>query len=129
MSKFSENEFLNELKKAQDFMNEDQFKNALDVLYKLKEIELNGDFDYNLTHKLYQLISNSQSLLNQQQLLSYIEEIAENKESISISELHNYVSSKGILKIDEAILRRELELLILREIIPHKIVGTELKFY
>lgn len=128
MVELSENEFLLRLKKAQDLMMEEKYDEALVELYKLRTIEKAGDFDYSLTHKLYQLISNSESLHNQKRLISHVEEVAKTRESISIDELHKLVSEKGDLNLSQAILQRELELLILRAIIPYKIVGNELFF-
>jgi len=129
MEDFSVNEFFAELSKAQDLMLQEKYSEALEVLRELQKIEKEGDFDYSLTHKLYQLISNSESLLNQQKLLRHVEEIAKNKASIPITELHEFIVSRGGFKIDLPILKRELELLILRAIIPHKIVGNDLIFH
>ena len=60
------NDFTKDLSDAQELMRNEKYKEALILLGKLKEADKAGDFDYNLTHKLYQLLSNSQSLYNQQ---------------------------------------------------------------
>ena len=52
------NDFIKDLNDAQELMRNEKYKEALLLLGKLKEADKAGDFDYNLTHKLYQLISN-----------------------------------------------------------------------
>ena len=58
--------FIGKLNEAQDLMKNEKYKEAVILLEKLREIEKkNEDFEYSLSHKLYQLISNSNSLYNQ----------------------------------------------------------------
>ncbi|MFX0076989.1 MAG: hypothetical protein ACFE96_16200 [Candidatus Hermodarchaeota archaeon] len=122
------NDFVKELNKAQELMKNEDYSDALIVLNKLKEVDKAGDFDYNLTHKLYQLISNSQSLYNQQKILSAINRISQNQKSISFLELLEIVNNQEGLTIDEQILRREVEILILRSLLECEIEGNKLLF-
>lgn len=121
-------EFIESLGKAQDLMVEEKYKDSLDILYKLKKIEQKGDFDYSLTHKLYQLISNSESLLNQSRILKELSEISKKFDSISFEELSELLEKEQNIIIEPGILRREIELLILRKKIPHKIENDILIF-
>ena len=119
-------DFISKLNEVQDLMKEEKYEEALKILDNLKEIERNGDFDYSLTHKLYQYISNSKSLFNQQIILGKITEISKNQPSITFKELNK--SIKQDLDLSEDILRREIELLILRGLISIKIEGEKLIF-
>ena len=119
-------EFVSSLNEVQDLMGEEKYEEALIILDELKEIERNGDFDYSLTHKLYQLISNSKSLLNQKIILSHIKEISKDKPSISFDELKELIKNK--LDISSDILRREIELLILRGLLTSKIEDNSIIF-
>jgi len=51
------NDFVKDLSDAQELMRNERYPEALIILGKLKEADKAGDFDYNLTHKLYQLQS------------------------------------------------------------------------
>ena len=89
------NDFVRDLNEAQELMRNEKYSDALFILGKLKEADKAGNFDYNLTHKLYQLISNSQSLYNQQRVLSAVKKISLNQKSTSFQKL------KEILKEHE----------------------------
>jgi len=121
-------EFFERLGKAQDLMAEEKYIDALNILYKLKEIEQKGEFDYSLTHKLYQLISNSESLLNQTRILKALDEISKKYDSISFDELSKLLEKVQNISLEPGILRREIELLILRNKIPYKIETDSLIF-
>jgi len=121
-------EFMERLGKAQDLISKEKYSEALKILYKLKKIEQKGDFDYSLTHKLYQLISNSESLLNQSRILNELEKVSQNIESISFDKLSKHLEKEQSLTLEPAILRREIELLILRNKIQHKIQKDSLVF-
>ena len=120
-------DFFKELMDAQELIKEEKYNEAIVKLEKLREIEKNGDFDYTLTHKLYQLISNSQSLYNQKIISNHIEQISKEMNSISFNEL-NQILRDDSLDIDDSILRREIELLILRDYIQCKIEGNKIIF-
>ncbi len=120
-------EFVKKLTEAQDLMSKENYANAIAILEELKKIEENGDFDYSLTHKLYQLISNSKSLFNQQKILKFIKLLSKKEKIISIEKLLGVVSKEIDIKID--ILRREIELLILRGLISCNFDGNTLKFF
>ena len=107
-------------------MAEEKYEDALILLERLKEVERNGDFDYGLTHKLYQLDSNCRSLFNQKIILKQINTIAAQQNSTSFKNLREII--KNELNVDEDTLRKEIELLILRGLLDCKIDGNELKF-
>lgn len=122
------NDFVKDLNDAQELMRNEKYQDALILLGKLKEADKAGDFDYNLTHKLYQLISNSQSLYNQQKVLSAIQKISQKRKSISFLELKEIVNEHENLDIDEQVLRREVEILILRSLLEAKLEENDLVF-
>jgi hypothetical protein len=121
-------DFVRELNDAQELMRDEKYKEALNILSKLKEADKAGNFDYNLTHKLYQLISNSQSLYNQQRVLSTVKKISHEQKSISFIDLKEILKEEENLDIDEQVLRREVEILILRSLLECKIEGNKLVF-
>ena len=121
-------DFVKELNNAQELMRNEKYQDALIILDKLKEADKSGNFDYNLTHKLYQLISNSQSLFNQQKVLRVVKNISQKQKSISFLDLKKLLNKQESLEIDEQILRREVEILILRALIDTKIEGNDLVF-
>jgi len=121
------NEFANNLNEVQDLMAKEKYKEALVLLEHLKELDKSSDFDYNLTHKLYQLDSNTRSLYNQQVILERLNSIKKEIEMISVSEFNEMLRLKDNLLLEEPILRRELEILILRGIISIEFQGTMLK--
>jgi mRNA deadenylase 3'-5' endonuclease subunit Ccr4 len=119
-------EFLNRLIEVQNLMKEEKYKKALILLDQLKEIEQKGDFDYSLTHKLYQLDSNTKSLYNQQILMKYLDKLQKEKKTITFEELKALCSED--LNLDIKILRREIELLILRGVLSCKVEGNKIMF-
>ncbi len=123
----NKNDFVSKLSEAQELMRDEKYKQAIIILEKLKVLEKEGDFNYNLTHKLYQLLSNAQSLYNQKIILEDIKSVS-NKNSISFQELNKMLSDKGELNIDIVILGREIEILILRGLLSCKIEGDKLIF-
>jgi len=122
------NDFAKDLNDAQELMRNERYQEALVILGKLKEADKAGNFDYNLTHKLYQLISNSQSLFNQKRVLSVVKEISQKQKSISFIDLSEILKKQENVELDELILRREVEILILRSLLECKIEGNELVF-
>ena len=122
------NDFVKDLSDAQELMRNERYPEALIILGKLKEADKAGDFDYNLTHKLYQLISNSQSLFNQQRVLSVVKKISHKQKSISFIDLKEMLNKQENVELDELILRREVEILILRSLLECKIEGNDLVF-
>ncbi|MHA1349712.1 MAG: hypothetical protein ACTSSC_06205 [Promethearchaeota archaeon] len=122
------NDFVKDLSDAQELMRNERYPEALIILGKLKEADKAGDFDYNLTHKLYQLISNSQSLYNQQRVLSVVKKISHKHKSISFINLKEMLNKQENVELDEQILRREVEILILRSLLECKIEGNDLVF-
>ncbi len=122
------NDFVRDLNDAQELMRNEKYQEALVILGKLKEADKAGNFDYNLTHKLYQLISNSQSLYNQQRVLSVVKKISHEQKSISFIDLSEILKKQENVELDELILRREVEILILRSLLEVKIDGNHLVF-
>jgi hypothetical protein len=118
--------FVNQLAEVSQLMKNEKYQEALILIDKLKEIEKRGDFDYNLTHKLYQLDSNTRSLYHQEVILNQVNNLAAKQSSTTFQELHQLIKSE--LNIDEATLRKEIELLILRDKIHLQIDGNELNF-
>lgn len=122
------NNFVEALNDAQELMRNEKYLEALNILDKLKEADKAGSFDYNLTHKLYQLISNSQSLYNQQKVLSVIKQISSKQKSISFLELERILNEQANIELDEQLLRREVEILILRSLLTGRIEGNNIIF-
>ncbi len=122
-------EFRTKLEEVQDLMRQEKYKKALYLLEELKEIEQTGDFDYSLTHKLYQLISNSKSLYNQQKILNLITQISQKEDSVSLVDLNQKLKEQETLDIELSILKREIEILILRSLLKCQIDGDTLIFY
>ena len=122
------NDFVKDLNDAQELMRNESYQDALVILGKLKEADKAGNFDYNLTHKLYQLISNSQSLYNQQRVLSVVKKISHQQKSISFIDLSEILKKQENVELDELILRREVEILILRSLLEVKIDGNQIVF-
>lgn len=121
-------EFFNRLIEAQDLMANEKYKEALILIDELKQIEKTGDFDYELVHKLYQLNSNASSFYNQQVILeklTYLGKI-KNQGVIDINELGDYLREEEGLGLDINILKRELELLILRDLVSFRMEGNKL---
>jgi hypothetical protein len=121
------NEFANRLNEVQELMAKEKYKEALVLLENLKDLDKTSDFDYNLTHKLYQLDSNTRSLYNQQIILERLNSINKEKIIISIAEFNEMLKLSDNLLLKEPILRRELEILILRGIISIEFKGNMLK--
>ncbi|MCK4688412.1 MAG: hypothetical protein KAT66_09805 [Candidatus Lokiarchaeota archaeon] len=121
-------DFIKQLNKAQDLMIQEKYNEAINLIEEIKEIEKKSDFDYNLTHRLYQLDSNIHSLYNQQVILNHINDISRKQESISFQEINLLIKKSTKLDLSDDILRREIELLILRNLLNCKIDGDLLKF-
>ncbi len=120
--------FIGKLNDAQDLMKNEKYKEAVILLEKLREIEKkNEDFEYSLSHRLYQLISNSNSLYNQEIILEHIKKMSIKQNSLSIHELHLSLKEKDF-NIDESVLGKEIELLILRDLLPCKKEGDKIIF-
>jgi hypothetical protein len=114
-------EFLEQLNKIQALMEQESYKEAIILIKKLKKVENESDFGYDLTHRLYQLDSNSRSLYNQQIILANIIDLSKKHKSISFQELNRFLRTKNELDLTDDILRREIELLILRNQLQGKI--------
>ncbi|MCK4479356.1 MAG: hypothetical protein KAV01_02420 [Candidatus Lokiarchaeota archaeon] len=121
-------DFIEQLNLAQKLMQEENYKESISIIEKLKKIETESDYNYNLTHRLYQLDSNARSLFNQQKILKIINELSSSYDSISFQELNRVLKEKKELNLSNDILQREIEILILRSLISCKIDGEKLIF-
>ncbi len=121
-------EFIDELNKVQDLLSQEKYSEAITLLENLKGIERQANFNYNLTHKLYQLDSNALSLYNQQKILNLISEISQKQNVITFAELQKKLKEVENIALDETILKREIEILILRNLVSCSIEGNRLFF-
>ncbi len=121
-------DFIKQLNKAQDLSIQENYNEAINLIEELKEVEKKSDFNYNLTHSLYQLDSNIHSLHNQQVILNHINDVPRKQESISFQEINLLIKKSTKLDLNDDILRREIELLILRNLLICNIDGNLLKF-
>ena len=124
-------EFEQLLNEARELMTQEKFTEASVILEKLKGIDKISEYDYNynLIHQLYQLDSNCKSAHHQQIILEIITNIPTTKNSISLNELNELLRDKENLNISEEILRREVELLILRNLLSCRIEKNQLIFH
>lgn len=120
--------FIKQLNEVQDLMQQEKYQEAVILIEKLKEFEKKNNYDYNLTHRLYQLDSNAHSLYNQQVILHIINDLSNRYDSISFQELNRVLKEKKELNLSNDILQREIEILILRNLISCKIDGEKLIF-
>jgi len=123
-------EFMKLLNETRELMAQEKYTEAIAILEVLKDSEKSSESDYNydLVHQLYQLDSNCKSAYNQQRILEIIKNIPIIKNSIKLDEIYKLLRVKGDLNISEEILRREVELLILRNLLNCKIEGDQLIF-
>ena len=123
-------EFYNKLMEAQNLMIHEKYKQALTSLEELKQLEKEGDFEYELIHQLYQLDSNAKSFYNQQIILGVLNSntFPPDQKSIDIHDLDKYLKKEVGLDLDISTLKRELELLILRDLISIHIEDNKIIF-
>ncbi|MFX1567055.1 MAG: hypothetical protein ACFFCV_01660 [Promethearchaeota archaeon] len=121
-------EFINQLNYVQELMQEENYKEAIIILEKLKELDKNTDFDYNLTHRLYQLDSNTRSLYNQEIILKLLTQLSTKTKKVSFDDLKQKLMELNNLDLSVDILRREIEILILRNLLACRIDGEFLIF-
>ena len=109
-------EFIEKLNDVRGLMTQEKYTEAIKILDRLKNTEKNSGYDYNydVIHQLYQLDSNCRSVYNQQIILNHLKNISDKKKSISFEELNQKLEDKYNLNLNDQILRREVELLILR---------------
>lgn len=117
MSEISSQEFINKLNEVQELMLKEDYRKAIIILDKLKIIDKQNDYNYNLSHKLYQLDSNVHSLYNQQIILQLIFERSREKKEIFFNELQEILKTEESLDIDIGTLKREIEILVLRSLL------------
>lgn len=123
-------EFIKLLNEARTLMTQEKYAEAKTILERLKDLDKSSEYDYNydLIHQLYQLDSNCQSAYHQQRILEIIKIMPITKNLIKLDEINKFLRVKGDLNISEEILRREVELLILRNLLNCKMEGDQLIF-
>lgn len=121
-------EFIQKLNEVQEFMLQENYKEAIILIDRLKQLEKTGNFDYNLTHRLYQLDSNSRSLYNQQIILTTINDLSSKSEYISFHELNQTLKEMDKIDLSDDILKREIEILILRNLLSCRIDKEKIIF-
>ena len=114
-------EFMNHLNEIQKLIEQKNYEQAINLIEKLKRVEKEADFGYDLTHKLYQLDSNTLSLYNQQIILKSVRNLSQQYNIISFQEIYQILRANKEFNVSIDILRREIELLILRNQLPWKI--------
>ena len=119
-------EIVKQLNIVRELMKEEKYDDAITLINKLKDLDKNNDFDYTFTHQLYQLDSNARSLFNQQIILKQIQEISSNQTSITFNNLNQLLKQKTELNLSNDILRREIEILILRNQLICKLDGENI---
>lgn len=119
-------EIVKQLNIVRELMKEEKYDDAITLINKLKELDKNNDFDYTFMHQLYQLDSNARSLYNQQIILKQIQEISSNQTSITFNNLNQLLKQKTELNLSNDILRREIEILILRNQLICKLDGENI---
>ncbi len=119
-------EIVKQLNIVRELVKEEKYDDAITLINKLKELDKNNDFDYTFTHQLYKLDSNARSLYNQQIILKQIQEISNDQNSITFNNLNQLLKQKTELKLSNDILRREIEILILRNQLICKLDGENI---
>lgn len=109
-------------------MTQEKYADAIALIDKLKEKDKASDFDYTFTHQLYQLDSNARSLYNQQIILNRIKEISLNQKVITFHDLNQILKSNNELNVSDEILKREIEILILRNQLKCKLARETINF-
>ena len=119
-------EILDQLNDVRELMTQEKYADAISLIDNLKKIEKDVDFDYTFTHQLYQLDSNARSLHNQQIILKYLQTILSDQKIISFHELNQLIKKDLQLNLSDDILRREIEILILRNQLTCKLDGENI---
>ena len=120
------NEFAKKLELVQELMAQEKYEDALQLLDELKKIEKESDYNYSLTHKLYQLDSNTRSLNNQKIIMKRLNLLTKDKTPFTLKDFQIKLEEIDNLHLDVPIIRREIEILILRGLITIKIDEDQL---
>jgi len=120
-------DFLEKLNSVRELMSEEKYSDAMKILDDLKNIEKSSGINYNydLIHQLYQLDSNCRSAFNQKIILEQLKRISFERTSLSFKEFNQLIKEKSGLNLPEQILRREIELLILRNLVNCELKGDQ----
>ena len=116
-------EFQDQLKDAHQLMLQEKYEDAIIILEKLKDIEQKSNFEYNLTHQLFQLFSNAHSLYNQQKIKDGMNAMLMKQKTMALTDLNQLLKERIGLDLDDKTFQKELELLILRGLITCSIEG------
>ena len=114
-------EFADQLRAANEMISAEKYEEALELLDRLKKIEKDAEYNYNLTHQLYQLDSNTRSLFNQKLILEHVNELSKISSSILFSDIKNKLVKENAINLDLSIIRREIELLVLRGLLSARL--------
>ncbi len=120
-------DFLEKLNSVRELMSEEKYSDAMKILDDLKNIEKSSGINYNydLIHQLYQLDSNCRSAFNQKIILEQLKRISFERTLLSFKEFNQLLKEKSGLNLPEQILRREIELLILRNLVNCELKGDQ----
>ena len=121
-------EFQTQLNDAHALITQEKFKDAIILLEKLKSIEQKSNYDYSLTHQLFQFISNAHSLYNQQRIKDGVNAILMKQKVWTFTKLNQLLKERTGLDLDDKTFRKELELLILRGLVSCSIEGDLIIF-
>jgi hypothetical protein len=108
--------FAVKLEEAKGLIKEKKLEEALLLLERMKGY--NDDiFDDSMVHEFYMLHSNVQSTVRGKLIYEKLLPISESKEKISYQEAFG-ILGEALIGLNEEIIRRELEILILKGIAP-----------
>ena len=108
--------FAVELEEAKELIKEKKFEEALLLLERMKGY--NDDiFDDSMVHEFYMLHSNVQSTVRGKIIYDKLLPISESKEKILFQEAYE-ILGEALIGLNEEIIKRELEILILKGIAP-----------
>lgn len=115
--KVHKNFFKEELSIAEKLIQEEKYEQALNLLEKMKNYD--DEFNDALAHEFFMLYSNTQSIVRGKNIYKNLLSLSKIKEKASHKEIFEYLSKKNInLGIDA--IKREIEILILKGIVPWK---------
>jgi len=108
--------FAIELEEAKGLIKEKKFEEALLLLERMKSY--NDDvFDDSMVHEFYMLHSNIQSTVRGKIIYEKLLPISESRDKVSYKEAYTLLE-EALIGLNEEIIRRELEIFILKGIAP-----------
>lgn len=116
MNDIAIDDFKKKLAEAEKLIQEQDFIGALNLLEKMKRYD-DRKFDDSLVHHFYMLYSNVQSRVHGDLIYENLLPLSEKMDKIAYSEVDTLLKKKGV-DLDSNIIKRELEILILKGIAP-----------